>query len=63
MSLKGRFDEDRAEFSELAERLHQLRADLDRAFKDAEDQRQLIAKLREEADEICELTFKVREAG
>jgi hypothetical protein len=62
-TLKSRFDDDEQhEFIVLAERLHRLRADLDTALRDAEDQRRLMARLREEAEVICELTLKVRES-
>ena len=63
MTLKSRLDDDEQhEFIVLAERLHRLRADLDTALRDAEDQRRLMARLREEAEVICELTLKVRES-
>jgi hypothetical protein len=42
------------EFSALVERLYRLRADLETALQDAEDQRDLIAKLRAEAQAIWE---------
>jgi hypothetical protein len=64
MTLKSRFgDDEQHEFIVLAERVHRLRADLDTALREAEDQRRLIARLREEAEVICELTLKVREPG
>ena len=47
--------EEQQELAIRLERLHQLGADLESARLDGERQRQLIAKLRTEADALCKL--------